>query len=76
VSERLLDRDQVGHVRHYDNLSRRFVNDWSLMQGKGMGQEDFGGYRFQLAYTAYALALTHRHRLPGGSGSKRLTCLA
>ena len=27
------------------------------MKGKGYGQEDFGGYRFQLAYAAYALAL-------------------
>ena len=38
------------------------------MKGKGYGQEDFGGYRFQLAYMAYALALTHRHRLPAAPG--------
>jgi Linalool dehydratase/isomerase len=38
------------------------------MNGKGYGQEDFGGYRFQLAYMAYALALTHRHRLPAAPG--------
>jgi hypothetical protein len=63
-----LDREQLGHVRHFDNLSRNQRNDWSLMQGKGMGQEDFGGYRFQLAYMAYALALTHRHRLPAAPG--------
>ena len=31
------------------------------MKGKGYGQEDLGGYRVQLTYTAYALALTHRH---------------
>jgi len=37
------------------------------MQGKGTGQDDFGGYRFQLAYMAYALALTHRHSARSGS---------
>ena len=52
-----LDARQLGHLRHFDNLSRQFPNDWSLMQGKGTGQDDFGGYRFQLAYLAYALAL-------------------
>ena len=39
-----------------------------LMKGKGYGQEDFGGFRFQLAYMAYALALTHKHRLPAAPG--------
>jgi len=63
-----LDARQLGHLRHFDNLSRQFPNDWSLMQGKGTGQDDFGGYRFQLAYMAYALALTHRHRLPAAPG--------
>jgi hypothetical protein len=64
-----LDREQLGHLRHFDNLSRRLPNDWSLMQGKGQGQDDFGSYRFQLAYMAYALALTHRHRLPAAPGA-------
>ncbi|MBP1881852.1 hypothetical protein [Sinorhizobium mexicanum] len=59
-----LDALQMGHIRHYDNLSRQLPNDWSLMKGRGVGQDDFGGYRFQLAYMAYALALVHRHRLP------------
>ncbi|WP_051792694.1 hypothetical protein [Amycolatopsis jejuensis] len=63
-----LTAQQLGHVRHFDNLSRQLPNDWSLMQGKGTNQEDFGGYRFQLAYMAYALALTHRHRLPAAPG--------
>ena len=31
-------------------------------------QEDFGAYRFQLAYMAYALALAHIHRLPAAPG--------
>lgn len=67
-ARRGLDDLQLGHLRHFDNLSRRLDNDWSLMQGKGFGQDDFGGYRFQLAYMTYALALTHQHRLPNAPG--------
>lgn len=63
-----LDRLQSGHLRHFDNLSRRLPNDWSLMKGRGFGQDDFGAYRFQLAYMLYALALTHLHRLPAAPG--------
>jgi hypothetical protein len=63
-----LDRTQQGHLRHFANLARQLPNQWDLMKGKGYGQEDFGGYRFQLAYMAYALALTHRHRLPAAPG--------
>ena len=63
-----LDRLQIGHLRHFANLARQLPNQWNLMSGKGYGQEDFGGYRFQLAYMAYALALTHRHRLPAAPG--------
>ena len=68
MSARTLTVEQLGHLRHFDNLSRQLPNDWSLMQGKGTNQEDFGGYRFQLAYMVYALALTHRHRLPAAPG--------
>lgn len=63
-----LDALQLGHLRHFANLARQPSNQWELMKGKGYGQEDFGGYRFQLAYMAYALALTHRHRLPAAPG--------
>ncbi|HEX4251258.1 MAG TPA: hypothetical protein VH008_25585 [Pseudonocardia sp.] len=63
-----LSAEQVGHLRHFENLLAQQPNDWSLMQGKGMGQDDFGGYRFQLAYMTYALALTHAHRLPAAPG--------
>ena len=68
ASTPLSDR-QAGHLRHFANLSRRPVNDWSGMQGRGTGQDDFGGYRFQLAYMAYAIALAHRHRLPAAPGA-------
>jgi hypothetical protein len=64
----LLDKWQLGHLRHIDNLSRQPPNDWSLMSGRAANQEDFGGYRFQLAYMAYALGLTYFHRLPAAPG--------
>jgi hypothetical protein len=64
----VLSEEQIGHLRHFDNLSRQLPNDWSSMQGKGIGQDDFGGYRFQLAYMSYALALAHVHRLPAAPG--------
>ncbi|MDT5126695.1 MAG: hypothetical protein QOH54_2339 [Mycobacterium sp.] len=63
-----LTREQIGHLRHFTNLLNQPSNDWSLMQGKGLGQDDFGGYRFHLAYLTYALALTHKHRLPAAPG--------
>ncbi|MFM9924454.1 hypothetical protein VLK31_15790 [Variovorax sp. H27-G14] len=66
--ELTLNDRQAGHLRHFANLSRQPVNDWSFMQGRGTGQDDFGGYRFQMAYMAYALALAHRHRLPAAPG--------
>lgn len=69
----VLDREQLGHLRHWDNLSRQLPHDWSSMQGKGLGEDDFGSYRFQLAYMIYGLALTHRHRLPAAPGLFRPT---
>jgi hypothetical protein len=64
----MLNREQLGHLRHWDNLSRQLPHDWSLMQGKGVGEDDFGSHRFQLAYMIYGLALAHRHRLPAAPG--------
>jgi hypothetical protein len=69
TSREMLSDQQAGHLRHFANLSRQPTNDWSSMQGRGAGQDDFGGYRFQLAYMAYALALAHRHRLPAAPGA-------
>ncbi|SFM93897.1 hypothetical protein [Variovorax sp. OV329] len=63
-----LDELQAGHLRHFANLARQPDNDWSGMHGRGTGQDDFGAYRFQIAYMAYALALAHRHRLPAAPG--------
>jgi hypothetical protein len=69
----VLDEAQLGHLRHWDNLSRQLPHDWSLMHGKGAGEDDFGSYRFQLAYMVYGLALAHRHRLPAAPGLFRPT---
>ena len=69
----LLDKLQLGHLHHIDNLSRQPPNDWSFMAGRAANQEDFGGYRFPLAYMAYALGLTYFHRLPAAPGVFRPT---
>lgn len=69
----MLNDAQLGHLRHWDNLSRQLPHDWSLMQGKGQGEDDFGSFRFQLAYMIYGLALAHRHRLPAAPGLFRPT---
>lgn len=63
-ANRVLSREQRGHLRHIENLSLQLRGDWAHMAGRRPGQEDFGSFRFQLAFMAYALALAHRHRLP------------
>lgn len=63
-----LTAEQLGHLRHFDNLSRQQPNDWSSMQSRATGQDDFGGDRFQLTYMAYPIALTHVHRPPNAPG--------
>ncbi len=64
----LLDPDQLGHLRHFDNISRLPDNDWSGMLQMHPGQEDGATLRYQLAYAGFALALTHLHRLPAAPG--------
>jgi hypothetical protein len=63
-----LDPKQLGHLRHIRNLSAQPDNDWSNMAAARPMQEDFGAYRYQLAYMFLALALAHRHRLPAAPG--------
>ncbi len=72
VDEELSAR-QIGHLRHIENLSLQPPGDWSHMGTKMHGQEDFGSYRFQLAFMAYALGLAHRHRVPNAPGAFRAT---
>lgn len=60
----LLSDEQVGSIRHIDNLSRLPRGDWRHMMGPMPLQEDFNSYRYQLGYMSLALALAHYHRLP------------
>lgn len=60
----LLSDEQVGHIRHVDNLSRLARGDWRHMAGPVPFQEDFSSYRYQLGYMSLAMALAHYHRLP------------
>ena len=69
----LLDAKQVGQLRRIRNLAAQLPDDWSGMMGRSSLQEDFGAYRFQLAYMSYALALTHVHRLPAAPALFRTT---
>jgi Linalool dehydratase/isomerase len=69
----VLNEKQVGNLRHIENLARQPKGDWSHMSGRHPFQEDFGSYRFQIAYMAYALGLTHFHRLPAAPGAFRDT---
>lgn len=73
ASREPLTERQVGHIRHIENLSLQPPGDWAHMGTRMHGQEDFGSYRFQLAFMAYALGLAHRHRLPNAPGAFRAT---
>lgn len=63
-----MDDKQTGALRRVLNLSRQLPGDWSGMMGQTVVGEDFGAFRFQLAYMSYALALAHTHRLPAAPG--------
>lgn len=65
---RWLDREQIGSIRQIDNVTRQLDGEWSMMGGRSGLQEDFGAYRFQLAFAGMALALAHFHRLPNAPG--------
>lgn len=63
-----LTSEQLGHLRHLNNLSLLPDHDWSSMQQRDFGQDDGATYRYQLAFAAYTLALAHIHRLPAAPG--------
>ncbi|SCO49151.1 SCO2-Protein involved in stability of Cox1p and Cox2p [Fusarium fujikuroi] len=63
-----MSKKQVASIRHIGNLARQLKGDWSNMMGRMDLNDGFGAYRFQLAYSFYALALAHFHRLPAAPG--------
>jgi hypothetical protein len=67
-SNEVLNDEQIGHLRHFSNISRLPDNDWSGMLQRVPFQDDGATVRYQLAYSAFALALTHLHRLPAAPG--------
>jgi hypothetical protein len=73
VSAPMLSDEQVGSIRHIDNLSRLPRGDWHHMTGPLPLQEDFNAYRYQIGYMSLALALAHYHRLPAAPAAFRGT---
>jgi hypothetical protein len=65
---RRLDAQQVGSIRQIDNITRQLDGEWAMMGARAPFQQDFGAFRFQLAFAGYALALGHFHRLPNAPG--------
>jgi len=68
VSPGHLDAEQIGSIRQIDNIVSQADGEWAMMGGRSGLQEDFGAFRFQLAYAGLALALGHYHRLPNAPG--------
>ncbi|MBJ89735.1 MAG: hypothetical protein CMO98_07730 [Woeseia sp.] len=58
-----LNEKQIGHVRHMINLANKLDGDWSMMGNTGGGM-NFDAYQFQIAFAAYALAVTQDHFVP------------
>lgn len=63
-----LDARQIGSIRQIENIVSQVDGEWAMMGGRSNLQEDFGAFRFQLAYAGLALALGHYHRLPNAPG--------
>lgn len=68
LAEPALDDLQVGHIRHIENLAHQLDNEWARMGIRSPFQENFESLRYQLAYMAFALGLTHFNRLPAAPG--------
>lgn len=67
-SDELLTDKQVGSIRQIENIVSQLDGEWAMMGGRSGLQEDFGAYRFQLAFSGLTLALSHYHRLPNAPG--------
>jgi hypothetical protein len=59
-----LSRKELGHIQWLVKLAQQPLGDWSYMGGLEEGQEGLEGYRYQLGYMAYALALAQYHKTP------------
>ena len=59
-----LSSAQVGHLRHFHNLAFQPDGEWYHMGAQEPAQEFLDAYRYQLATVAYAVGVTHYHRLP------------
>ncbi|KAL4881159.1 hypothetical protein BJY04DRAFT_228039 [Aspergillus karnatakaensis] len=59
-----LTREQVGHVRHFWNISTALDGEWPHMGTQEPDQAFLDAYRYQLATMAYGAGVTHYHRLP------------
>ncbi|MDZ7881901.1 MAG: hypothetical protein U5N53_02825 [Mycobacterium sp.] len=64
ATRRGVDEMQLGHIKRLQQIADYPPGEWSGMGRAAHQGDDFSGYRFQLAFGAYALALGHRHRLP------------
>ena len=60
----VLTQEQLGHLRHIENLASQPDGEWSGMGIPDPGQEWLDSYRYQLAQMAYAIGVAHYHRLP------------
>lgn len=59
-----LDREQLGHIRHFHNLASQLNGDWNHMGSQEPLQEFLDAYRFQIATMAYAAGAAHFHHQP------------
>ena len=58
-----LDREQMGHLQHAQNLAAMPDGEWRHMGSWDPGQEWLDAYRYQLAFMAYSVALATYHYL-------------
>jgi hypothetical protein len=59
-----LSDKELGQVQWIIKLAQQPQGDWSYMGGLEEGQEGLEGYRYQLGYMTYALALAQYHKTP------------
>src|SRR2546430_15227035 len=60
----VLDTKELGHLQHIYRLANQLPGEWAFMGAREPDQEGDDGYRYQLAFMSYVLALTQYHYLP------------